>query len=244
VLSHIDSSLNPRIEKHPNVSLITFSYNKDVQDFSGLRSALSITDQITSINLSKRDWRVAMVAAGINPSLACVMCELAKVKSGEVILDLFCGAGVIPISAIMYYKAKTAIASDISGSAIDCVYKNALAAKIGKNLIIIRSDIKRLKLGQHSVDKIITNPPFGIRVGSHEDNLSIYNNLFILSERVLKPNGLLVVLTQEINLLQSTASKFPKFTKIKDLELFHGGLRPHIFVYKLLGIKNIATNLS
>lgn len=234
VLKHLDPKLNPLVEFHKNISLSSIYCDKTSEDFQNLRTALSVTDQKTSINLSLRDWRVAMVAAGINPSLACFMCELASIGRDDVILDPFCSAGVIPISSALYYQAKTVIASDISKYAIRCVYKNAQATgmKIGKEIIIINKDISLLELGDKSVDRIITNPPYGIRTGGHVSNEIIYRDLFDLACRCLKTKGLMVFLTQEIDLVKSMANEYGSFKIESDLKIYHNGLRPHVFVYR------------
>lgn len=231
VLPRIPKRYSPTIDIHPTVSIITFMAEKPASGFSDILTALSVTDQTTSINLYKRDWRIATVAAGINPSLACLMCELAQVNSKDVVLDPFAGAGVIPISALKYYGAKQAIAADISGFAISAARKNAQAADVTGKLDIIHSAVANLKLKPKSVTKIISNLPFGIRTGHHAANPAIYSDLLHKSIKLLKPRGLLVMLSQELKLIKQVFSS-PSFKILEDLHLFHSGLQPHIFVYQ------------
>ena len=231
VLRQIPAHLHPKIESHPNISLITFESDQPASYFSFINTALSVSDQKTSFKIYQKPWRVSKVAAGINPSLACVMCELANIKPADVVLDPFCGAGTIPISALLYCHAKTAIASDVISFAISSIHKNSQAADINKDkLIIIKKDIADLELGAKSVDKIITNLPFGIRTGDHKSNVSLYSVFAQKCLSWIKPDGLIVLLTQEIKL---TKSVFAGFKLVKEYPLLHHGLNPHILIYSI-----------
>lgn len=230
VLKKIDQKYNPVVKIHPNISIITINGDYIASDFDYLKCSLSVTDQQTAIKLDHRDWRVAKVAAGINPALAEIMCELAEIKDGDVILDPFCGAGVIPISALLNHKAQTAIAADIDGFATNCTRKNGLAAGLGKELIVITSDIAKLILGNQSIDSIISNLPFGIRTGSHKENIYSYQALSKKAKLWLKPNRKIVLLSQEINLVKET---FADYKLVRDLPIYHRGINPHIFIYQL-----------
>jgi len=231
VLKQLPRTFSPTVELHPNVSIITFESDKSATDFQYLKTALSVTDQRTSIKLFKRDWRVCKVAAGINPSLAYAMCELAQIKSTDSILDPFCGGGTIPISSLLYYKARIAIAADVNSFATACVRKNATAADINPDrLVVIHKDISGLELGPNSIDKIITNLPFGIRSGKHSDNQQVYVSFASQAIKWLKPGGLIIVLTQETKLIHESLSS--KFHLVKDLPIFIHGLRPHISIFE------------
>ncbi len=229
VLKKIDQKYNPVVKIHPNISIVTINGDYIASDYNYLKCALIVTDQQTSIKLDKRDWRVAKVAAGINPALAEIMCELAQIKDGDVILDPFCGAGAIPISVLLNHKAQTAIAADISGFATSCTRKNGLAAGLGKELISITSDIAELKLGNQSIDIIISNLPFGIRTGSHKENIDSYQALAKKAKLWLKPNGKMILLSQEVKLVHEI---FGDYKLIRDIPIYHRGINPHIFIYQ------------
>jgi len=84
-------------------------------------------------------------------------------------------------------------------------------------------------LNKRNVDRIVSNLPFGIRVGEHNDNKEIYLSLEKVAERVLRKKGLLVLLTQEKKLLREVFSK-ENWNVKSVLRVNEGGLLPEVFV--------------
>lgn len=144
--------------------------NHSLLDFKSLLSPLRISDpDKNKLDLYKRDWRKEFVPAGINPSLAFILCQIAQLNQDDIIFDPFCGGSTIPITALLYFNVQKAFASDVSGKAIDISKKNFRAAGIPqKRFVLFRSNISMVKLQPKSVTKVITNLPFGIRSGDHE----------------------------------------------------------------------------
>ncbi|MCA9387091.1 methyltransferase [Candidatus Dojkabacteria bacterium] len=213
--------------------LIQFSHpNEMVEDFETLYSALRIKKEnsITK-NLFRRKWKVETSPAGINPSLAYILCMIADVNETDTVLDPFCGAGTIAVTAAKYFKPKKVLASDVKGTAVDMTTKNMSAAGISKKqMTIFRSNISQLKLQKNSVTKIITNPPFGVRTGNHEENIKIYRALAKIAGIILKEDGMIVCITQEKNLFRECFES--SFEITQEIQVTQGGLYPSVFVVK------------
>ena len=210
---------------------ILFESENDIEEFRNLYSPTHITDEKEIVlNLSRRDWRKEYVSAGINPSLAYIMCMIADLKENDILLDPFCGASTIPITAIKYFNIKRCICIDISDSAIVKSKQNFLNAKIEEDRYkLFRKNIRDIKLNKRNIDKIVSNLPFGIRVGDHEDNISVYTHLEELSNRLLRKKGSIVLLTQEKKLVQEVFKNWD----IKSItQVNEGGLLPEIFLIK------------
>lgn len=229
------------LEKYPEVEIlkesnteISFSSSEDhIETFRNLYSPKHIEDSSGKIlNLSKRDWREGFVPAGINPSLAYILCMIAKLKEEDILLDPFCGSSVIPITAFKYFNIKRTVCFDISQKAIDASKKNFECAQIEESKhMLLRSNIKSIKLNKKNIDVIISNLPFGIRVGGHEDNIEIYSALELLAKKVLRTKGSLILLTQEKKLLREVFKK--EYWNVKSvLRVDEGGLLPEVFVIK------------
>jgi len=233
--------LKELLEKHSDVEIIKggkdniifSSSNENITAFKDLYSPVYIqNNKGERLNLSKRDWRKAYVSAGINPSLAYIICMIAELKEEDIVYDPFCGSSAIPITAVKYFNVKRVICSDISGKAIDSSEINFNSANIDKSRYkLFRSDIRNIKLNKRNVDRIISNLPFGIRVGEHNDNREIYLSLEKVAERVLRKKGFLVLLTQEKKLLREVFSK-EKWNVKSVAQVNEGGLLPEIFVIK------------
>ena len=231
--------LKELLEKYPSIFVkskteesITFEYeNIPLDNFRNIYSGLHLTnsDEV-SINISRRYWRKEFVSAGINPSLAYILCMIANLSEQDIVYDPFCGTSTIPITAIKYFNVKRVIASDISGSAIDASLVNFKRANIPTDRYkLFRGDISKNHLNKRNLDCIITNLPFGIRVGSHEENIIIYRELEKLAERILRMKGRIVVLTQEKALIKEV---FKSWDIKKILTVDEGGLLPDIFLIK------------
>ncbi len=182
------------------------------------------------INLSKREWRKGFVPAGINPSLAYILCMIAKLEKEDILLDPFCGSSVIPITALKYFDIKRVLCSDISSKAIYASKENFRSAEIEESRYkLFKSDIKDIVLSKRNVDKIISNLPFGIRVGKHNRNIEIYQSLELLANKLLRKRGMLVLLTQEKKLIREVFKKGEWNVK-SVLRVNEGGLLPEVFV--------------
>lgn len=215
---------------------------KEISDFSILLSPVRIQDtNHGDIDLFKREWRRAFVPAGINPSLAYVLCDLANLSDSDVVLDPFCGGSTIPITAMKYFGVKKAFASDISGKAIDISLENWAASGTKKErYVLFRSNVSTLKLQPRSISRVVTNMPFGIRVGTHEMNEKLYRNFAFMLNRLLTDDGVAIVLTQEKELITKVMNDSFEMEVVMTPEV--GGLRPD--VYKIIkknakGIPNI-----
>ena len=102
----------------------------------------------------------------MNSSLARVMCNLAGVQTGDIVLDPFCGGGGILCEA-------SHIGASVIG--IDLNWKLLIGArvnlsKIGSNYSLIQGDTQHLPI--NSVNRIVTDPPYG-RASSTRGNIAI-----------------------------------------------------------------------
>ncbi|MGH7918086.1 MAG: methyltransferase domain-containing protein, partial [Candidatus Binataceae bacterium] len=64
-----------------------------------------------------------------------------------------------------------------------------------------------IPLNDGAVDKLVSNLPWGIRHGSHEDNRRLYPRLFEEFRRVVRKGGLMVLLTGESALMRSMIAR-------------------------------------
>lgn len=229
----INLNYDYKILQYADKFLIIESTVDDIDFFRSIKSALHIEliegDKVlTQRNLFRREWRKHLVPAGVNPSIAFVLCKLANLKNTDILLDPFCGGGTIPITALIDFGVKKIIATDISSKAIEFTKKNLVEAKITKDKYsLFISDVKKLRFQKNSIDKIITNMPFGIREGDHKGNTSLYKRFFEFSYSSLRENGLLVVLTTEKSLV---VNNIGEFNIVSEYKIAQGGLFPSIFV--------------
>lgn len=112
--------------------------------------------------LHRRDWRTQTVTGSLHPPVAAAIARLARIEPGHRVLDPFCGAGTILLEAHR-------IEPSASYTGIDrnpCAVAAARANSPGSGKITWRiGDANNLDSERFSVDRIITNPPWMVRLG-------------------------------------------------------------------------------
>ena len=228
-------------EKYPNINIVEITKGfikvkseiEKIENFYNIKSALRVKKENGfQINLYRRDWRKKTSPAGINPSLAYILCKISNITKDDVVLDPFCGGGTIAITASTEFEPKKVLASDVSGKAVDMTMFNFNNAHVNKTKYnIFRSNISQLKLQKNSVDKVITNLPFGIRSGNHEENIKTYQHISDRLSVIMKKNSYLVMYTLEKKLLREVIDG--SFFELEEEYLIEvDKLFPSIFIYK------------
>lgn len=137
------------------------------------------------------------IPASIHPSVAASLCAIAAPgqllkKSGLTICDPACGAGTILMEAGALFPDSKLIGSDWSAEAIELAKSNLDSAGLSADLS--RRDFRQLNLPAKSVDFVISNLPFGIRVRIQNIE-GLYAKFLSAARRVLKPDGVAVIYT-------------------------------------------------
>lgn len=177
-------------------------------------------------------YRVGDIPASIHPVVAAgVIGSLNYQESkNHRVLDPFCGSGTMLVERAMKADYKELVGVDISPKAISVANKNSKAANL-KNVRFVQSDIRDFS-DTEKFHEIIANMPFGLRVGDHQNNITLYKEFFSLIPSLLEKNGVILLYTQEINLTKKLfkQSKHLKLEKVFRVET--GGLHPAVFIGK------------
>jgi len=173
-------------------------------------------------SLSKRPYKQQHVLGSLKPAVAAALLALADVPTGARILDPCCGAGTILIEA----RADGAAAwgGDIDSQAVAAARLNAAQADVTVHLQ--RWDARALPLSDHSVDRVISNLPWGRAVTTNISLPALYQEISEEIERVLIPGGQAVLLTNLPDLV-----KFKRLKCERQLEISLFGQTPTIMVW-------------
>jgi len=135
----------------------------------------------------------------LRPSTAMLLLLLAELKPGETILDPMGGCGTIAIEAAVHFEGVCALSVDNNSIATSAAIKNCVLARphlaVGSTVKAVDGDARSLlRVEDASVDRIITDMPFGNRCRWNvaEDLPKVLGEM----ERVLKPTGKVVLLTK------------------------------------------------
>lgn len=154
----------------------------------------------------------------LRPEITEVMCLLSEPNKADVFLDPFAGSGAIA-RARMNYPHSRIIAGDISP----------------KNKSIVKIDATKLEtLSDESIDKVVTDPPWGLYDQKVDVN-NLYPEMLDSFYRVLRRNGLVVILVGDREYFEKLLTSFmSKFQVINKLHILVSGKKAG--VYKLVKI--------
>ena len=158
-----------------------------------------------------------------------------------------CGTGTLPIESAMEYPNCFNFGGDIHVKSVEQTFINAkysLAAIAGRYLKtskenscrpspveVLRWDATRFPMRDNIVDVIVCDMPFGRRSGSNQQNCIMYPKIIAEMYRVLKPNGVMVLLTLEKKLLDRVLRGFTNLPLVDFISIYMGGLK--LILYKL-----------
>lgn len=159
--------------------------------------------RLSDRTMRHRTYKLEHLPASLRPTLAAAMVRLGEVRPGQTVLDPMCGAGTILAEQLAATDGKVqAWGGDIEPSALRAASANLRRWDRGK---LVRWNATRLPLADGSVDRILSNPPFGKQLSRPEEIGPLYRRMIPQYDRVLRPGGTAVLLVSEAELLEEAA---------------------------------------
>jgi len=175
-------------------------------------------------------WRQRTVSASIHPATAACLARYAQRferRERPRVLDPFCGCGSLLFARETLGPCRVLMGVDKSGAAVECARGNARAGK--SKAAFVTKDALRFE-GREGFDLILSNLPFGNRVGNHEDNTRLYDRFVRRLPELLSPGGVAVLYTMEYKLLKACLDRALGLALREQKRTEAGGLLPWIFV--------------
>ncbi|KAL0477672.1 hypothetical protein AKO1_015526 [Acrasis kona] len=154
----------------------------------------------------------------LRPSIAYNMASMAQIQPGEVVLDLCCGTGTLPVVISQLCSSNIVLGVDLDLDQLQRSMKNFEASNVStlNPPDVLLSDFGALPFKSNSVDVIISNLPFGKQIGTHSQNKKIYPALFSEVARVLTQTGRVIFLTTETRLISQCVKNNKQFLWLRD----------------------------
>ncbi|KAF0979830.1 hypothetical protein FDP41_000983 [Naegleria fowleri] len=167
---------------------------------------------------TKQDFRLSYGKSTLKPQTSYLLwktllmqdaslCEKAfssKHPSICNVLDPFAGSGTLSLSANYFFFNKSPKIQlfnlDCSSDETNVMNHNC---KHHTNIHILLSDSQSIPFKSQSIDVVLSDMPFGVLCGSHSRNAKIYPKVVKQLERIIKPDGILFLLTIEKTLLEA-----------------------------------------
>ncbi|XP_035007185.1 THUMP domain-containing protein 3 [Hippoglossus stenolepis] len=171
------------------------------------------------------------------------MLRLCKPQASDVILDPMCGTGAIPLEGAIEFTSSFYVAGDNNDMAVNrtvnniCHIQRRRADKgsvSGLPIDTVQWDLCNLPVRTGSVDIIITDMPFGKRMGSRKKNWDLYPSCLREMARVCRPGtGKAVLLTQDKKCFSKAVSRMGGlWRKLHTVWVNVGGLHAGVYLLK------------
>ena len=155
------------------------------------------------------------------------MCILAEPKTTDVILDPFAGYGAIPIECANSFRVKRIFAGEKDKSVFRTLQQKT--SKMKNKVTIGKWDATELKsLTENSINKIITDPPWGL-FDTNADLKQFYINMLKEFGRVLMPKGLLILLTAQKELFENLINQSKSYKLLEKYNILVSGKKASIY---------------
>ena len=133
------------------------------------------------------------------------MVRLAEIKPPHVVLDPMCGAGTLLAEHLaamnsVHVPVPAALGGDIDAGAVRAATANLRRLGLAA---LAQWDATQLPLADASVDRILSNPPFGKQLGEPEEIGPLYHHMVREYDRVLRPGGRAVLLAGDADKMRS-----------------------------------------
>jgi tRNA (guanine6-N2)-methyltransferase len=189
--------------------------------------------QLTRTRLSKRQERVYTPMAALKTVVAYAMLRFARLDEGMGgLLDPFCGSGTILIEAAQSFPDLPLYGSDAFAKPVQGTAENLAAMDLSERVQLAQADARDLRdhYQPGTMRAIVTNPPFGVRLGRRADFRHLYSNFLQGAHRILEPGGRLVVLVGRRRAFNFILDKVGGFHLAHVRVVETGGIYPAIFV--------------
>lgn len=174
------------------------------------------------------------------------MLRLCKPQTSDIILDPMCGTGAIPLEGAIEFNNAFYVAGDNNDMAVNRTVNNvrhfqkrkaAKGSASGLPIDTVRWDLCNLPIRTGSVDIIITDMPFGKRMGSRKKNWDLYPSCLREMARVCTPgSGKAVLLTQDKKCFSKAVSRMGGlWRKLHTVWVNVGGLHAGVYLLKRTG---------
>ncbi len=175
----------------------------------------------------RRGYRVYEHPAALKPTLAYAMIVLSGMVDGEAILDPMCGGGTIPIEALLFFESSRGYCTDFNSVHVRGAKLNAAAARVITRLEFGVIDARMISKHFKRVDRIVLNPPYGIRLGNPRLIRELYTDF--LKEAAKIDFKRLVMITTEHEHVKQVVGKLG-LRLVHERRVAHGSLWPEILV--------------
>lgn len=180
-------------------------------------------DELFTLRLPRAKHKREQIPKGaLRPEVAHILLLAAGARPTDTLVDPFAGYGSIPKEAVRGFGVKGVIAIECDADLLKLMEHQPYKVYGGD-----ATDLNMIEGG--SVDRIVTDPPWGLHEGLTEADLhTLYRRSLNEMSRILKPQGIALILSSN-QTLSDTIQSFPMFQLIKSYDILVSGKKATIY---------------
>lgn len=180
--------------------------------------------EVGALHYSRRLTQLRRQPWSTNPVLAAVLVRIAKITGGQIVHDPFCGTGTVLIAARQVAESIILSGTDHDARTLRMAGANLDGSRVHADLT--EADAVPFPHPDGTVDRVVSNLPFGKQVGSHLLNTRLYPMVIKELARTLRPDGRAVLLTEDKRLLVNAVAGTPGLKISRERPLRYNGATP------------------
>ena len=189
--------------------------NASVEVWLTIHGAMAICGmRLSDRTMRHRAYKYEHLPASLRPTIAAAMVRLADLKPNQTILDPMCGAGTLLAEAFLSTRGKKSSEGTdwqlhYLGGDVDSAHVRAAQANLRQfHVTGLREwDAPALPLADASVDRILSNPPFGKQLSTPAEIGPLYREAVFEMDRVLRPGGKAVLIVSDAQALRAAVER-------------------------------------
>lgn len=201
----------------------------------GNSSGVRLYSKLFTYRDTRFAYREGSVPASMSPHVAAAVLRLASehLSVNARVIDPCCGSGTLLIERGLLSPCASLTGVDIAHRAIEIARRNSALAGVNAKYTV--NDILRFEC-HRPYDELISNLPFGNRVGNHSSCEKLYSGLLARLPRLVKKGGIAILYTMEFTLLKRLIrEQGQRLTLLSQSRTEAGGLSPMIFIIRVNG---------
>jgi 23S rRNA G2445 N2-methylase RlmL len=177
--------------------------------------------RLSDRSMRHRPYKVEHRPASLRPTVAAAMVRLAECRPRHVIVDPMCGAGTILAELLLSFRDRKAPLPVVLGGDVEHGAAYAAAANLRRlgPAFLARWNATRLPLPPESIDRVLSNPPFGKQLGDPRKVPALYRRMLAEYDRVLRPGGRAVLLVGDRTPLREAAERLESWRSQRQVHL-------------------------
>ncbi|KAI8969042.1 putative RNA methylase family UPF0020-domain-containing protein [Mycotypha africana] len=152
----------------------------------------------------KQRNRVFVGQTSLNPCIAYCLTLISNPQPGQIILDMCCGTGTIPIEGASNFSDVLWVGSEVKHKTLTQKALGNVQYCNLKNVELLLGDGRKLCLRDNTVDSVISDWPWGLRENSFTQIQKLYPKFLKEMWRIVNKDGRAYIVTQGRKLMNRT----------------------------------------